>query len=80
MSLTKHDQSLYRKYFTSYSNKPTKLWIKIQDLEKKKVPVFLLGSAHQEVLAAESQLAAQGHTTRSTRHQSLRHHERVWHG
>lgn len=35
-SLTQHGQSLYRKYFTSYSNKPTKLWIKIWGRQKKK--------------------------------------------
>ena len=29
-------QNLYRKYFTSYSNKPTKLWIKIRGQQKKK--------------------------------------------
>lgn len=37
MSLTQHHgQSLYRKYFTSYSKKPTKLWIKIWSQQKKK--------------------------------------------
>lgn len=45
MSLTQHHgQSLYRKYFTSYSKKPTKLWIKIwsQQKKSKEMPDFSL--------------------------------------
>lgn len=67
-SLTQHGQSLYRKYFTSYSNKPTKLWIKIWGLQKKKkkkkgedMPDTLCFSVVvPQGLAAESQLAREG--------------------
>lgn len=66
MSLTQHGKSLYRKYFTSYSNKPTKLWIKIwglnQKKKSKKVPdiSFWFSRVATQGLGARSQVARQG--------------------